>query len=284
MGGLRAGDAAGPPRERRTGRRDPVPDGINRVPDAGRSAAGGPGRPAPGSLAPVRAGERRCGARRRTARVRAAAEHALQVRSRPGDRLARRGFSRERPGTGPLRPRFRERPPRPQGQRRDEPPLCRRARAHADRLDCGSSPAARPERHRVGGARSLGRHRGRLFPDRTRGPGQVGRRRGRRPGRASGRQPGGRRPRSAGRGPRAGPCHELGARQRRRHRRPYRARGTAGGAGRVAAAARGRDERRCRAAADRPRRQPGLHGARRPEVRRSAGQGPRARSSRPLRR
>ena len=126
------------------------------------------------------------------------------------------------PGQRPLLARLRERPPRAQGEGRDEPAVRRRDRAVAHRLDRGPSPARarQPDRGDCAGAarggqrrrrriRRVGERRDRQVDRRRReGPAGEPRRRRRRRGR----------PAAAGRA-RARPRDERGARQRGHDRR-----------------------------------------------------------------
>ena len=77
-----------------------------------------------------------------------AVETTYQVRSGPRGRVAGRRLPRRRTRQCPLLAGFRERPPRAQGQSRDEPPVRGGDGALAYRLDRGPSPAGARQRYR----------------------------------------------------------------------------------------------------------------------------------------
>ena len=232
-----------------------------------------------GEVAPVRAGL----ARQRVARARALAfGEPVDVHYRFDQAdvivVARRRPPRRRDrGQRPLRARLRQRPPRAQGEGRDEPAVRGRADADADRLDRGPSPAGRaPARSRPSRARCSRASQGGAVPpvgaaaiDKCiaaaakdlQGERQRRRRRrrrsaaARRPRARARDEPGARQRRHDGR------LHRSGAARRRRPDRVARARSSHDmNAGKVQAA---RD----------PRRQPGLHGAGRPDFARGAEEG-----------
>ena len=189
------------------------------------------------------------------------------------------------PGIGALHPRLRRPPARHRRAQDDEPAVCGGEHALADRREGGSPAAQACVRHRDPGPRDRRGRRCRGRGRRCRRPGGLGRggRQGS-PG-ASRHVAGHRRRISAGGGARCRPCDEPGARQRRRDgdlRSGDRSRAT--GADRFARRSDDGDGGRHGRTAGHPRRQSGVLGAGRPEVRGAAGQGAAGDLSRALRR
>ena len=218
--------------------------------------------------------------------TRLADQRHLSLRQGRRRRVARRRFPGQRPRLRAL-PEGLCVPPaghrRPQG---DEPLLCDREHAVADRRQGGSPPRAQGRRDRGVCApvvREPWSRIGKLSESRVPSPesragqrrrGEVGGGARQRPSGAPGHIPGGRGRLPAGGGARGRARHEPGARQRRRNghlRGAHRSR--AGRPGGIAQRARAVDRRGTGGAARHPWRQSRLHRARRPEVLREAREG-----------
>ena len=237
---------------------------------APRASRGLPGR----EVAPVRAGGARQRAGRRSPRLRRGRRAALPDRERGRAPRTRRRLPRLQSREPSLRPRLRGPPSATPRRSRDESPLRGRERGVDDGRRRRPSAPASGERDRDlrAGARRGARARGPPARGGESRPSSrdraLRRRAGPRPRAAPGTERGDRRGAAAASRTRARARHQSRARERRRDRGLHGSGGGRAGrsAGIAARARRRHGGRASRQPAD-PRRQPGLHRARRPRLR-----------------